>query len=167
MKKLLLLRHGNAASPGSGMADYDRPLNSRGQKEISNIAYKLAENKLIPDLIITSTAVRAFSSAGIVRNIIWTPDRVGGDKGGSLTGTEVLYSASISEYIDILKFQKESILTILIVAHNPAISGFSSRMTGKHIGMGTGNLCSIEINIEKWSEIRLNSPVLSSTLLKP
>ena len=167
MKKLLLLRHGNAASRISGMSDYDRPLNNRGKKEISNIAYKLTESKLIPDLIIASNAARALSSAGIVGNIIWTSNKVGGSMVGGLRGTEVLYSASISEYIDIIKSQKESISTILIVAHNPTISGFTSRLTGKHIGMGTGNLCSIELNIEKWSEIGLNSPVLSSTLLKP
>ncbi len=141
------------------MADYDRPLNIRGKKEISNIAYKLTESKLIPDLIIASTAARALSSAGILRNIHQITENI--------RGTEVLYSASISKYIDILKSQKESISTILIVAHNPAVSGFISRLTGKHIGMGTGNLCSIELDIEKWSEIRLNSPVLSSTLLKP
>jgi len=159
MKKLLLLRHGNAASRISGMSDHDRPLNSRGKKEISNIAYKLAENTLIPNSIIASSAVRALSSAGIVRNILHITENI--------RETELLYSASISEYIDILKSHKESISTILIVAHNPTISGFISRITGKHIGMGTGNLCSIELNIEKWSEIRLNSPVLSSTLLKP
>jgi len=162
MKKLLLLRHGNAVSSSSGMADYDRPLSSRGKKEINNIAYKLTESRLIPDLIIASTAERAFSSAGIVRDIIWTSNKVGG-----LRGTEVLYSASISEYIDILKSQKESISTILIVAHNPTVSGFIIRLTGMHIGMSTGNLCSIELDIKKWSEIRLNSPVLSSTFFKP
>ncbi|MCK5197159.1 MAG: hypothetical protein KAR21_02350, partial [Spirochaetales bacterium] len=123
------------------------------------IAYKLTESKLLPDMIVSSTAVRAFSSAEIIRNFLQLTD--------SIRGTEVLYSASISEYINILKSQKESISTILIVAHNPTISGFISRLTGKHIGMGTGNLCSIELNIEKWSEIGLNSPVLSSTLLKP
>ncbi len=32
MKKLLLLRHGNASFPDSGMADYDRPLSSKGKK---------------------------------------------------------------------------------------------------------------------------------------
>ena len=163
MKKLLLLRHGNASLPDSGIADYDRPLNSRGKKEISNIAYKLLEKKLIPDIIIASAAERALSSADIVRNIIKISDN---DK-SLLRETETLYSASIPEYIDILKSQKETISTILIIAHNPAISSFGSRMTGKHIGMGTGNLCLLELGIEKWSEIKINSPVLISTLLKP
>lgn len=159
MKKILLLRHGNAVSSGSGMADYDRPLSSRGKKEINNIAYKLTESKLLPDMIVSSTAVRAFSSAEIIRNFLQLTN--------SIRGTEVLYSASISEYINILKSQKESISTILIVAHNPTVSGFIIRLTGMHIGMSTGNLCSIELDIEKWSEIGLNTPVLSSTFFKP
>lgn len=163
MKRLLLLRHGNASFPDSGMVDYDRTLNSRGKKEISNIAYKLLEYKLIPDIIITSAAERAFSSAVIVKN---TVEKIDKNK-VILIGTKKLYLASISEYIDILKSQKELISTILIVAHNPSISEFGKRITGKHIGMGTGNLCSIKLNIENWSEIRSNSQVISSTLLKP
>ena len=163
MKKLLLLRHGNATFSDSGMADYDRPLNNRGKKEINNIAHKLLENKLIPDIIITSTAKRALSSADIVKNII----RISNNDISQLRETEILYSASISEYIDILQSQNKSISTILIVAHNPAISGFCSRITGKHTGMGTGNLCLLELDIDNWSEIKINRPVLSSTLFKP
>ncbi len=163
MKKLLLLRHGNASFPDSGMADYDRPLTNRGKKEINNITYKLLGNKLIPDIIISSTAKRALSSANIVRNII----QISNNYTSLLRETEKLYSASISEYMDILKSQKESISIILIVAHNPTISGFGSRITGKHIGMGTGNLHRIELDIEKWNKIKINSPVLTSTLFKP
>ena len=163
MKKLLLLRHGNALFPDSGMDDYDRPLSSRGKKEINNIAYKLLENKRIPDIIITSTAKRALSTADIVRNII----KISDNDINLQRETDALYSASISEYTDILRSQKKSISTILIIAHNPAISGFCSKITGKHIGMGTGNLCLLEMDIENWSEIKINIPILSSALLKP
>jgi len=55
----------------------------------------------------------------------------------------------------------------MLVAHNPTISGFISKITGKHIGMGTGNLCILEIDIEKWSDLGFSSPVISSTLFKP
>ncbi|MCK5674394.1 MAG: histidine phosphatase family protein [Spirochaetales bacterium] len=158
MKKLLLLRHGNAAPRLSNMSDFDRSLDNIGKKQIANIADKLAESNNLPNFIIASTALRAISSAKIIQNkrpVI------------KLTGTELLYSASIFEYIDILGSQKETLESIMLVAHNPTISGFISKLTGKHIGMGTGNLCIIELDIQKWSSINFNSVVLNSTLIKP
>ena len=157
MKKLLLLRHGNAASRLSNMSDYDRSLDNIGKKQITNIANKLAESHNLPNLIIASTALRAISSAKIIQNkkpVI------------KLTGTELLYSASIFEYIDILGSQNETLESIMLVAHNPTLSGFILKLTGKHIGMGTGNLCLIELDINEWSSINFNSVVLNSTLIK-
>lgn len=164
MKKLLLLRHGNAASRVSNMNDYDRPLDNTGKIQITSIANKLIEKRYLPNLIITSSAVRAFSSAGIIKNIIQASKKNTVIK---INETDLLYSASDFEYMDILKTQKNSLESIMLVAHNPTISGFISRLTGKHIGMGTGNLCLLVLNIEKWSDLGFNSPVISSTLLKP
>lgn len=166
MKKLLLLRHGNAVSRVSNMTDYDRPLDNTGKMQITNIANKLIEKRHLPNLIITSSAVRAFSTAGIIKNIIQTSKK---EKETiiKINETEFLYSASNFEYMDILKTQKNSLESIMLVAHNPTISGFISRLTGKYIGMGTGNLCLLVLNIEKWSDLEFNSPVISSTLLKP
>ena len=158
MKKLLLLRHGNAASRTGNMTDFDRPLDKTGKKQISNIAYKLTEQKHLPDLIITSSALRAKSSAEIIKNketII------------KITETEKLYSADVFEYLDIINTQKNSFESIMIVAHNPTISGFISRLTGKHLCMGTGNLCIVELKIVEWSNLNFNSSVISSTHIKP
>lgn len=158
MKKLLLLRHGNAISRIGNMTDFDRPLDTTGKNQISNITNKLREQRQLPDHIISSAAVRALSSAGIIQNkesII------------TILETEILYSADIFEYIDILGSQNNSFKSIMLVAHNPTISGFISKLTGKHTGMGTGNLCMLELDIEKWSDLGFNSPVISSTLIKP
>ena len=158
MKKLLLLRHGNASSRIENMTDYKRPLDNTGKKQIAIIADKLEESINLPNLIIASTALRAISSAEIIRNK---------KTNIKLIGTELLYSASIFEYIDILTTQKNNVESIMIVAHNPTISGFISKLTGKHIGMGPGNLCMLELDIKKWSDLDFNSTAINSTLIKP
>ena len=158
MKKLLLLRHGNAASRIGNMTDYDRPLDNKGKKQIEVISNKLRNNNQMPDIIISSTALRAILSAEIIQNKESIP---------KIAKTEKLYTADAFEYIDILKTQNKIFNSIMIVAHNPTISSFITRLTGKHIGMGTGNLCIIAIDIEKWSDLGFRSPIISSTLLKP
>ena len=156
MKKLMLLRHGNAASRNGNMTDFDRPLDKTGKNQISLIADKLAENNLLPELIMSSSALRALSSAKIIQNK---------DSIIKIVKTERLYSAAAFEYMDILKTQKNLFNSIMLVAHNPTISGFISKLTGKHIGMGTGNLCILEIDIEKWSDLGFSSPITGSTLI--
>ncbi len=156
MKKLLLLRHGNASSRIGNMTDYNRPLDNTGKNQIALIANKLEERINLPNIIIASTALRAISSAKIIQSK---------NTNIKLTGTEALYSASIFEYIDILTTIKDNVESIMLVAHNPTISGFISKITGKHIGMGTGNLCILEIDIEKWSDLSFRSPIINSTLI--
>ncbi|MCF6336072.1 MAG: histidine phosphatase family protein [Spirochaetales bacterium] len=158
MKKLLLLRHGNALSRTGNISDYDRPLDNSGKKQIISVSNKLVEINQIPERIISSAALRAISSAEIIHSKKNTIE---------LIKTEILYSAAVFEYIDIIKTQNGSFESIMIVAHNPAISGFAAKITGKHIGLGTGNLCILEIDIEKWSNLDFNSPVINSTCLKP
>jgi len=158
MKKLLLLRHGNASSRIENMTDYKRPLDNTGKKQIAIIADKLEESSNLPNLIIASTALRAISSAEIIQNK---------KTDIKLMGTELLYSASIFEYIDILSTQKNNVDTIMLVAHNPTISLFISKLTEKHIGMGTGNLCMLELDIKKWSDLDFKSTIINSTLIRP
>jgi phosphohistidine phosphatase len=163
MKRLLLLRHGNASPGTEGGTDHDRPLDNIGNMQIRNIADKLLDQGCCPNLIITSSAVRANSSAEIIKDTYLTSNKAI----NKLIKTEKLYSASLIEYIDILSSQNNSFESILLVAHNPTISGFISRLTGKHTGMGTGNLCILDLDVNKWSDMNLNSTVISSTLVKP
>ncbi len=158
MKRILLLRHGSASSRSGNISDFNRPLDKTGKTQISNIRNQLSEQRQMPDHIISSTAVRALSSAKIIQNkesII------------TISETKILYSADIFEYIDIIGSQKNSFKSIMIVAHNPTISGFISKITGKHTGMGTGNLCILELNIEKWSDLSFKSIIINSTIIKP
>jgi phosphohistidine phosphatase len=47
-------------------ADHDRPLNKRGKRDAPKIGNLLKEKDLVPDLIISSTAVRAKRTAKMV-----------------------------------------------------------------------------------------------------
>ena len=65
MKTLLILRHAKAASHPSGN-DHDRPLNGRGEKQAPAVGKWLADHKLTPELIVSSTALRAHETAQLV-----------------------------------------------------------------------------------------------------
>ena len=66
MKTLLLLRHAKSSWNEQDLPDHDRPLNKRSQKDAPRMGKLLKDEDLIPDLIISSTAVRAKKTAGLV-----------------------------------------------------------------------------------------------------
>ncbi len=63
MKTLLLMRHAKSDWDADYGSDHDRPLNERGLRSARLMGRVLAEEGLVPDLIISSTAVRARRTA--------------------------------------------------------------------------------------------------------
>ena len=62
MKRLTLMRHGNAQWKDPLVCDFDRPLNRRGHSEAEAMSRRLIELKLIPTVVLTSSARRAVTT---------------------------------------------------------------------------------------------------------
>ena len=58
MKKLFLIRHAKSDWSNYLLNDFDRGLNNRGLKDAPFMAKLLENKKIIPDLIISSPALR-------------------------------------------------------------------------------------------------------------
>ncbi|MBC7912920.1 MAG: histidine phosphatase family protein, partial [Pyrinomonadaceae bacterium] len=63
MKQLLLVRHAKSDWNNSDLTDFERPLNKRGQKDAPEMAERLLHQHIIPQLIVSSPAVRALTTA--------------------------------------------------------------------------------------------------------
>jgi len=59
MKTLLLLRHAKSSWDNPAHSDHQRPLNERGQRDAPRVGALMANEQLLPDLILSSTAQRA------------------------------------------------------------------------------------------------------------
>ena len=67
MRTLLVLRHAKSSWSESALGDHQRPLNDRGERDAPPVGERLRTQKLTPDLIISSDAVRAQMTAKIGR----------------------------------------------------------------------------------------------------
>src|SRR5262245_41156815 len=65
MKTLLLLRHAKSSRDNPRLADFDRPLAKRGHEAAPEIGRFLHRAKLIPDLVLCSTARRTQETADL------------------------------------------------------------------------------------------------------
>ncbi|MFB3041695.1 MAG: histidine phosphatase family protein, partial [Candidatus Poribacteria bacterium] len=66
MKTLLILRHAKSSWEHPELTDHDRPLNKRGKRDAPRMGKLLRVQGLVPDLIMSSTAKRARSTAKTV-----------------------------------------------------------------------------------------------------
>mgnify|MGYP003328186992 CR=1 FL=1 len=86
MKSLFLTRHAKSSWDHAGLSDIDRPLNSRGKKAAPRMGELIHKKKDIPNILISSPAHRAFSTA---KAFAETFGYIENDKLVSLRGTLV------------------------------------------------------------------------------
>ena len=91
MKSLYLIRHAKSDWGKAELRDIDRPLNARGYSNAYKMSSILKAQKIIPDLVITSPAIRAISTALIFcRNLQ-------SDASDIIINSD-LYDSSLKEY---------------------------------------------------------------------
>lgn len=145
-KRLLILRHAKSSWEFAELSDHDRPLNSRGKRDAPRIGKKLLKEGLIPQLIISSSAVRAYSTAERVAKAC------GYD--GEITVDSSLYGSGYPKYLNALKNQNDQYDIIMLVGHNPHSEELLEILTGKMITMPTCSVACVRLNIRKWKEVK-------------
>ena len=148
MKRLTLMRHGDAQWKDPEVADFARPLNRRGNNEAEAIARRLSELQLIPDLIITSPARRAAQTAETVARELNLPPR-------SLQYEEGLYLAGAEEILKLVRGIGPLVSHLMIVCHNPGISEVAHMLapSPEMNGLSTAAFCSITFDASQWPQI--------------
>lgn len=149
MKTLILMRHAKSSWKEPELADHDRPLNKRGEKDAPRMGRLLKDKKLIPDLIYSSTAVRArLTVEGVI------------EKSGfknKVDYLESLYMAEPSTIIETLKQTPDKIDSILLVGHNPGLEGLLQILSRKVESLPTGAIARISLPINHWSDLALST----------
>ena len=145
MKTLLILRHAKSSWDQPGLRDHDRPLNPRGRRDAPRMGRFLAERDLVPDRIVSSTAVRAHSTAELAAAEF--------DREVEIETTSDLYHASPDAYVDVVEAMGGAEERLMVVGHNPGITSLVWQLTGEGEYMPTAALAAVELEIDDWSEL--------------
>ncbi|HET9929102.1 MAG TPA: histidine phosphatase family protein [Polyangiaceae bacterium] len=146
MKTLLVLRHAKANRESDSAADHDRTLAKRGVKAAERIGALLRDEKLLPELVLSSTAARARSTAELVAREAGVTDKL-------VSFLPQLYLAEPPAYIEALRKLPREAERVLVVGHNPGIETLVYRLTGETEHMPTAALAVCELPIDDWSEL--------------
>jgi phosphohistidine phosphatase len=106
----------------------------------------LIEEKLVPQLIISSTAKRALKTVELVAEACQYDGEVQPEHG--------LYGAGPMGYIRILQEVPDVYQRVMVVGHNPGLEVLLEVLTGEAVWLPTAALAHVELPIDTWAEIR-------------
>ena len=145
MKTLTILRHAKSSWKDVSLADRDRPLNRRGKNDAPIMGRRIADAGIRPSLIVSSPAVRAWTTAKTVADEITYPREF-------LQREVSLYLASLNDLLDVVAAQDEGFNSLMIVGHNPGLTDFANFLSPGITGnLPTCGVVSVNIDQADWS----------------
>jgi phosphohistidine phosphatase len=161
MKRLTIIRHAKSDWTDSNLSDHDRPLNARGLGAAPAIGEALAAKGFQPDLILSSTAERAKTTAGFVAEKLGYPRE-------KIVELHDLYHASRGdlERITAAIDDEAEIGHAMIFAHNPGLEDYLDHLLGRYAERRfvTCAVADLELDIEFWGQVGVGCGTLSSFL---
>lgn len=145
MKTLYLLRHAKSSWDDPALKDFDRPLNKRGLKAAPKLGAYMLKEKLRPDVVLSSPALRAKQTTTMVCEAAGLS--------GLINFDERIYEASVQRLFEIVAGFDKGISTAMMVGHNPGFEELLAALTGESQRMPTAAFACINLKIEKWSDV--------------
>ena len=121
MRSLIIFRHGKSDWDAVYDRDHDRPLSKRGVKASKKMGLYLKKIKQIPEIVISSSALRAKATAKLaLEHGSWCSE---------LTIETKIYGGTSETLINIIQSTENKYKSICLVGHEPTCSSFISLCT--------------------------------------
>ena len=162
MKTILLLRHAKSDWGDPELTDFDRPLAKRGQKDAPLMGEVVKQLEHVPDLILSSPALRAQETAELVA------EACGYKK--SIEWVETFYTGGCDDSLTTLQGLPASIERVMVIGHNPTIEELAATLLSEDmdeewrdewvVRIPTCGLVCLNFNIIEWSMLEPGDAVL-------
>ena len=148
MKTIFLIRHAEAHSGKKNLTDYDRPLVPKGEKCAKRMAKRLREELIAPDLVISSPATRALSTAHIFADVLRFPIK-------HITLKAAIYDSTNSDlFLGIIQGIENKHHSILLIGHEPTLSEFASCLIKDfHASIPKAGVVGVTFDKTSWQDI--------------
>lgn len=135
---LALVRHAKSDWGHPDLDDHDRPLADRGLRDAPKMARRLADSGFVPEAILSSTALRARTTAGFFADVF----------GVDVSLEERLYGAPASL---LLQAAAESgAASVMVVAHDPGMTVLAGRLSDEIGHMPTCAVATFTWDTDDW-----------------
>lgn len=146
MKTLTLVRHAKSSWDDPDLRDHDRPLGERGLRDAPAMGKRLHDEGLAPDVILTSSAVRARATAeAIAIELGYDP--------AAIVVEETLYAAWPRTILDVVAAQDDSATSVMIVGHDPGMSDLVAEFDSAIDRMPTCAVAEFGFDVDRWADV--------------
>jgi phosphohistidine phosphatase len=148
----MLLRHGKS-DWSEQVEDFARPLKDRGKRGAQRMGVWLQQQELVPDLIISSPAERAITTAEKAAKAMGLDAR-------AIAQDRRIYAARVEDLLQVLADVPDRPTRVMLVGHNPGLEDLLEYLEGRSIPLPsdgkllpTATLAVIELP-DSWSELK-------------
>jgi phosphohistidine phosphatase len=147
MKTLYLLRHAKSSWNFDELSDQERPLNDRGRSDAPHMGQALLKRDIRLDLVVSSPAVRALSTAVLVaRELSYPHNKIVVEPG--------IYGADVDELVAIIQALPDTAESVMLVGHNPTITETANALSPSSLNeMPTAAVVCLRFDCEQWEEV--------------
>lgn len=146
MKSVFLVRHAKSSWDNPHLADFDRPLNSRGCANAPLMAHLLMSKGVAPQLVLSSSARRAFDTAAFFIKAFSIPPH-------NVITLDALYHASPRQIQDAIHELPETCSTLLLFGHNPGLTEFVNQFPGGQLlSLPTCGIAQLFSTASRWPD---------------
>jgi phosphohistidine phosphatase len=156
MKTLYLIRHAKS-DWYKGVQDFERPLNKRGIQDAPQMGKHLKSENIVPDLIISSDANRAISTARLIAHEI-DYDLT------KIVENHNLYHASPKAMVKEIWTTSNEVDTLFVFGHNPGISELVEYLTEDWVDMKTCCVAKITFDLNQWEALVRGTGTLENVI---
>ncbi|MFJ6652948.1 SixA phosphatase family protein [Microbacterium sp. NPDC091313] len=125
MIQIAFARHAKSDWADSSLDDHERPLNARGLRDAPEVARRLMRQGVRPEVVLTSTALRARTTAEMFAAVFGAELREDGELYNAAADT--LLAAALASGVE----------EVMVVAHDPGMSAVVSALSGQDVRMTT------------------------------
>lgn len=152
MKKLILVRHAKSSWDDPSLPDHDRPLNDRGKRDAPKMGERLAKRSVVPDLILSSSAVRALTTAQIIA------EKIGYDRKAIVVDRRI-YGAQVSSLLYLIQELDDKYDKVMLFGHNPELAELAHRFSDDIEDMPTCAVVELTFDVKRWVDVVDSKPV--------
>ena len=154
MKKLYIIRHAKSSWKDISLSDFDRPLNKRGRLNAPFMGERLKKQKVIPDIILSSSALRAKTTAKIIAKKVKYTKKI--------VFNEDIYESTPSRLHKILTKIDDKNGTAFLIGHNPELNMLAENYVDFDENIVTCGVVEIEFDCKNWIDIGAKNAKLIS-----
>ena len=147
MKQLTVVRHAKSSWNYPDLADHDRPLNKRGERDAPAMGDRLAARGYRPQLVISSSANRALTTAMAIADAVgYPPDKI--------VVEERIYGIDVSRLIGLVQEVADTVDKVMVFGHNPTMTQMVGHLSSESLdNLPTCGVAQFVFGFDTWARL--------------